>query len=103
MIEVQVTTSRIAIVDDRLIEAWRNYYFLVEGVVWDGLDPAPTFPASESDGEGEAAAVSAPDPKGKGKVTGPPSDVGDVEEVRGGSESESDDEGEGGGQGMEVV
>ena len=103
VIEVQVAASRIAVADNRLIEAWWNYYFLVEGVIWDGLDPAPTFPVSESDGEGKGAAASVPDPKGKGKATGPPSDVGDVEEVRGGSELESDDKGEGGGQGMEVV
>ena len=102
VIEVQVAASRIAVADDRLIEAWRNYYFLVEGVVWDGLDPAPTFPTSESDGEGEVAAASASDPKGKGKASGPLSNAGDVEEVRAGSADESDDEGEGGGQGMEV-
>ena len=105
VIEVQVAASRIAVADNRLIKAWRNYYFLVEGVVWDGLDPAPTFPASELDGEGEAAAASASEPKGKGKAAGPPSDAGDVVEVRGESsdELESDDESEGGGQGMEVV
>ena len=92
--QLEVAAARIAVADDRLIEAWRNYYFLVEGVVWDGYEPAPTFPASSPDrDEGEPAVASSSDPKGKGKAQSPPSEA--EGEEGDGAASEDGLEGEG--------
>jgi hypothetical protein len=76
VLQLEISASCISFADERLIEAWRNYYFLVEGVVWDGYEPAPTFPASSPDrDEGEPAVASSSDPKGKGKAQSPPSEA----------------------------
>ena len=79
--QLEVAASRIAVADDHLIESWRNYYFLVEGAVWDGYGPAPTFPASSPDrDEEEPAVASSSDPKGKGKAQSPPPGAEDEED-----------------------
>jgi hypothetical protein len=104
VLQLEISASRISFADDRLIEAWKNYYFLVEGVVWDGLGPAPTFPQAGSSpdrDEVEPAVASSSDPKGKGKAQSPPSDA-EGEEDDDGATSEGSPEGDVEGAGREM-
>ena len=98
-VDLKGSSSHIAVCDERVIAACKNYIYLVDGVVSDGLRPSPQFSGSSEDsGKGKAAAASAssqPDRKGKGKVLVPASDAGDDEEVRAESEDGHDDEGKG--------
>ena len=93
---LKTASSHIAVCDERVIAACKNYIYLVDGVVEVGLRPSPEFPGDS--GKGKAAASSSssqPDRKGKGKVLVPASNAGDDEEVQAESEDGRDDEGKG--------
>lgn len=95
-IGLTAASSHIADCDERVIAACKNYIYLVDGVVEEGLRPSPAFPGSSGDlAKGKAAASSAssqPDRKGKGKVLVPASDAGDDDEVLAESEEGRDEE-----------